>query len=125
LKQSEAHVKRLDYLRHFVIALVALAVGATTTEAARVLWTETPVDAARPERTADPVEAQIRREILARAPELRQKPAPFLRVEIPDPLATARQLSLREQPADSSTPIAASGIAPRPVLPVAQPPGAK
>lgn len=114
-------MKNTSYLRPLAVALIVIAVGATTTEAARVLWTDTPIDAARPERTGDPVEAQIRREILSRTPELRQKPAPFIRVEIPDPRANARQLSLREQPADSSAPVTASGIPPRPVLPVAAP----
>ncbi len=114
-------MKNCNYLRHVAVALIVLAVGATTTEAARVMWTETPADSARPERSGDPVEAQIRREILARVPELRQKPAPFLRVDIPDPLENSRQLSLREQPADSSAPVTVSGIPPRPVLPVAVP----
>lgn len=104
-----------NYFRYLAIALIVLAVGATTTEAARVMWTDTPAD---PERASDPVEAQIRREILARTPELRQKPAPFLRVDIPDPLEASRQLNLREQSAENSTPVTASGIAPRPVLPV-------
>lgn len=114
-------MKNANYLRHVAIAIVILAVGATTTSAALVLWSETPANGARPDRGSDPTEVQVRREILARQPELRMKPAPFLRIEIPEPVETPRLLSLREQPADNSTPVTASGIPPRPVLPVAAP----
>jgi hypothetical protein len=112
---------KLKYLRHIAITTLVLAVGATTTHATLILWSETPADGARPDRNSDPVEVQVRREILSRQPELRQKSAPFLRVEIPEPVETPRLLSLREQPADSSTPVTASGIPARPVLPVAAP----
>lgn len=114
-------MKKTQYLRHIAIATVILAVGATTTNAALILWSETPADGARPDRNSDPVEVQVRREILARQPELRMKPAPFLRIEIPEPNETPRLIGLREQPADSSIPVTASGVPPRPVLPVAAP----
>jgi len=114
-------VKTTHYLQHIAIATVILAVGATTTHGALVLWSDAPADGARPDRNSDPVAVQVRREILARQPELRMKPAPYLRIEIPEPVETPRLLGLREQPADSSVPVTASGIAPRPVLPLAAP----
>ena len=43
-------MKNANYLRHAAIAIVILAVGATTTNAALVLWSETPADGARPDR---------------------------------------------------------------------------
>ncbi len=111
-----------NYIRNMAIATLILAIGATTTQAARVLWSETSVDVARPDTTSDPVEKQTRRETLAQIPELRQKPAPFVRIPIPDPLENQRLIGLREQPADNDAPLSSTGTPPRPVLPVAPPP---
>ena len=114
-------LKRND-IRKIAIAIFILAIGATTTQAARVLWTDTSADAARPDTTRDPVETQTRRETLSQLPELRQKPAPFVRVAIPDPLENQRLIGLHELPADNDVPLASTGTPPRPVLPVAPPP---
>lgn len=97
-----------------------LVIAATTAEAAFTLWVDTPADAVRADRFNDPAELNVRRETLARVPELRQKPTLPLRPEIPEPLETPRLLNMREQPADNDAPVLVNGT-PRPVLPVAAP----
>jgi len=114
-------VSKTNTLRNIAIALLILAIGATATDAASTMWSQTPSDAARVERTSDPVEDYALREILARVPELRQKPAPFLRLEIPEPVELPRLIGLREQPADNDAPVVATSALPRPVLPVSAP----
>ena len=109
-------------LRNIGIAAIVLAICATTTQAARILWGETPPDAARPDMFGDPVEKSARRETLSQVPELRQKPAAFDRIAIPEPLENPRLLGLREQPADTDAPMTSTGTPQRPVLPVAPPP---
>jgi hypothetical protein len=101
-------------LKRFALAAVVIVVGATTVVAGRVAFVDTPADAARPDRMSDPVEDNVRKEILAKAPEQHQKPAPFLSLSIPDPLEIPKTIGLREQPADTEAPVAT--IPARPVL---------
>ncbi len=91
-------VRTKKYLRIIVTALVILAVRATMTQASRIIWSETPIDTVRPSTTSDPVADAVRRETLSRAPDLKQKPAPFLKLEIPDPLETQKLLGCVNSP---------------------------
>ncbi len=105
--------------RTIAIALLILAVCATTIQAARAFFSETGADAARSSATSDPVEDLVRRETLSQVPDLRQKPAPFQRLQIPEPREFPRLIGLREQPVETDMPAASTGTPPRPVLPVA------
>jgi len=102
--------------RNNALTGLMLAIVATSAGAAGLMWSETPPDAARAERTSDPVEDSARAELLSHLPDLRRTPAPFLRQDIPEPLKDCRLIGLREQPADSDPPLATMAL-PRPVLP--------
>src|SRR5436309_5577526 len=95
-------------------ALLIVASGAATITAARTMWIETPADTARPSTINDPVEEQARRETLAQIPELRQKPAAFQRLQIPEPRELPRLLGLKDQPIDTDAPMGSTGTPPRP-----------
>jgi hypothetical protein len=73
-------------------------------------------DTGRPSIVDDPAREQALKILQAKAPEQRQKAAPFLRVAKPDPLETQRTVALKEQPVDGDAPVAATGAAPRPKL---------
>ncbi|MEI6232928.1 MAG: hypothetical protein WCT04_07745 [Planctomycetota bacterium] len=109
-------------LRTILITCVILVIAAGTTQAARMLWIETGSDAARATAGGDPVEKQIRGETLAVIPELRQKPVPSQRIQIPDPQEWQKLIGLKDQPADNDPPVTATDSPPRPVLPVAPAP---
>jgi len=83
-------------------------------------WRENSPDPDRPDAASDPAQAQAGKRTLATKPELRQKPAPFLRLAIPDPQGAAAGVSLQKTPPDSDPP-AAAGAPPRPQLPVEPP----
>src|SRR4051812_48003941 len=110
----------IKHLRKIAVLGFVLAAGATTVSAAR-LWNDTPPDPVRPDRSSDPADDQVRREMLSKIPDLPQNPAPFLKLDIPDPLKFPRPVGLREYPADIAPP-AAAGTPPRPVLPVSAKP---
>jgi hypothetical protein len=109
-------------VRPFLLPVRALAF-AISPDPARLArpWRDTDADPARAAAAADPVEEQIRRVTFAGKPELRQKPAPFLRLAIPDPLGPATALRLLQQPPDADPPAAAADKPPKPVLPATQP----
>lgn len=103
------------HMRTLALAGLLVAACATTLGAARLVLSESTPDAARADRFSDPVEASVRREILSKTPELRQKSAPFLSLSIPDPLELPKTVGLREQPADIEAPMVAT-VPQRPVL---------
>ncbi len=108
------------FTRNIGLAILVLLIGATTAGAARMLWSETPPDSAPATPAGDPVEQWVRRETLAAIPELHQKPAPYVRIEIPDPHGTSRLMGLREQPVDNDAPVLSTSELPK--SPTAQTP---
>jgi len=84
-------------------------------------WRETGPDPVRASTTTDPVKDQVLGKILAVVPELRQKPAPYLRLAIPDPLPENRVVRLQKEPPDKDAPVAVTDRSLRPVLPTRAP----
>jgi hypothetical protein len=85
-------------------------------------WREIGPDADRPTPATDPVLHSARGIALAGIPELKQKPAPFLRIGLPDPAEQAIPLRLKEPPPDKDGPAASFDLPPKPFLPVLPPP---
>jgi hypothetical protein len=86
---------------------------------------ETQPDQGRPDIATDPAQDQVSRLTLASTPELRQKPAPFVRLAIPDPAGLPAVIGLPKPPPDNDAPVAVTDSPPRPVMqaePRAQPP---
>lgn len=75
-------------------------------------------DPDRPGLSSDPTLAQSHRAALSAAPELRQKPAPFQRLVIPNPFELAEALELHSPPSDDDPPAGPEGPPPGPTLPV-------
>jgi hypothetical protein len=96
---------------------------AASPDAARITppWRDMPADIASPDTTTDAVPDQARRATLAMAPKLRQTPAPYLRLTIPDPLEPIAPLRFDDPPPDRQPPATVSDYPPRPVLPVIPP----
>jgi len=61
-------------------------------------------DAGRPRISTDPTGDQSRQAALAAVPRLRQKPASFARLTIPDPFAVTEPLALHTTPPDNDPP---------------------
>jgi hypothetical protein len=80
-------------------------------------WCETSPDPARANLTADPAQDQMLAKTMAAGPELKQKPAPYLRLAIPDPLPACAVIRLRKDPPDNDAPVALTERSLRPVLP--------
>ncbi len=69
----------------------------------------------------DPTRAASRQALLATAPHLRAKPAPFLRLTIPDPFAAITAVRLREPPPDAEGPEPNRDLPERPKLATEKP----
>ncbi|MGB2820565.1 MAG: hypothetical protein WBF17_06255, partial [Phycisphaerae bacterium] len=65
--------------------------------------------------------AESRQVLLATAPHLRAKPAPFLRLAIPDPFAAITAVQLRSAPPDDEPPDANHDLPERPKLATQKP----
>ena len=87
-----------------IVVLLAAMAALSADGRAEMLWRTSPPDASRPDNASDPVQAQVQQVMLAMKPELKQNPAPFVRLEIPDPQELARHLRLDKQPADADPP---------------------
>ena len=96
---------------------------AAAPDAARLArpWRETSPDPDRASMTADPVQDQVLRVTLAISPELRQRPAPYLHLAIPDPLSPSGVVRLQKEPPDNDPPVAVTDRPLRPVLPTRSP----
>ena len=81
-------------------------------------WRAVAADSDRPDTMSDPALASSRRRLLGAVPELRQKPAPFLRLVIPNPLETLAEVQLGKSPADGDGPARDFNMLPKPTLPV-------
>jgi hypothetical protein len=94
-------------------------VYAASPDAARAAaaWREVGSDAARPEPDTDPTWDQVRARTLATPAELRQKPAPFVRLAIPDPFENITAVRLSNPPVDAEEPTACFDLPARPPLP--------
>jgi hypothetical protein len=94
-------------------------VYAASPDAARTAaaWREVGPDAARPEPNTDPTWDQVQARTLATPAELRQKPAPFVRLAIPDPFENIAALRLSNPPVDAEGPTACFDLPSRPPLP--------
>jgi hypothetical protein len=80
-------------------------------------WCNTPPDAARPDLATDPASVPMLTRTMSSSPELRQKPAPFLRLAIPDPLPPNACLGLQKELPDNVPPAAVTDRSPKPILP--------
>ena len=88
---------------------------------AAAAWREVGVDTARPEPASDPTWDQVQARTLATPAELRQKPAPFVRLAIPDPFENITAVRLEHPPPDADPPAASLDLPSRPPLPIAPP----
>ncbi|MGD0091350.1 MAG: hypothetical protein ABSE73_15645 [Planctomycetota bacterium] len=79
-------------------------------------WRETSPDESKADRASDPAQDQVLQMLLAAKPELRGKPAAFLRLAIPDPLELVKPVRLQKPPPDNDPPAAGSDSPPKPVL---------
>jgi len=111
-------VSKPTYYRKLALAGFLVAASAMAADAVRAVFTETPPEAVKADRLADPVDAHVHRETLAVLPELRKKPAPFTKLSIPEPQQLPRLITLRDPQPDLDPP-ASAPTPPRPLLPVA------
>jgi hypothetical protein len=88
---------------------------------AAAAWREVGSDAARPEPDTDPTRDQVQARTLAPPAELRQKPAPFVRLAIPDPFENVTAVRLDQPPVDADPPAASLDLPSRPPLPGSPP----
>lgn len=80
-------------------------------------WRPQEPDGDRAVVAADPVLQPARQATLAGVPELKQKPAPFVKMNLPNPFETTA--AIRTKPlADADPPAASSELPPKPYLPV-------
>jgi len=76
---------------------------------------------ARSSQWDDPTRAASRQALLATTPHLRAKPAPFLRLTIPDPFAAITAVRLRSAPPDAEAPESDYDLPERPKLATQEP----
>jgi hypothetical protein len=85
------------------VALDSVAVRATASD--------------RADLSEDPTAHEARRSVTAATPPLRQTPAPFLKLSIPDPSPLAGAAELKNPPPDEDPPVSAPGLPARVTLP--------
>jgi hypothetical protein len=98
-------------------ALPPARVGSPDPACPPLLWGGARYRPGRPSPTSDPVLDLSRQAALAARPPLRESPAPFLRLTIPDPFESVAAVRLREPPPDDDPPASAVELPPGPVLP--------
>jgi len=74
-------------------------------------------DQGRPRLSTDPTRDQSRLAVLTAVPRLRQKPAPFARLTIPDPFALTEPIALHTTPPDNDPPTPVQDFLKPPTLP--------
>jgi hypothetical protein len=89
-------------------------------DAAQLAWPGAPTfaDPGRATPTSDPAQDSARDAMLSVRPDVPQKPAPFLRVNLPDPEELVAPMRLEETPPDNDPPAFSLEMPPQPMLPV-------
>lgn len=81
-------------------------------------WRPVEADPERATAAGDPALEAVRRRLLSAIPEQRQKPAPFLRLTVPNPLELPQEVRLSQPRADTDGPARDFDLPPKPVLPL-------